>query len=259
MTAKLACTFYFSTHLQGRLEKELAANRATQLQLADKLDQLHTDLYRGKEKMDQFKLVMNWNQEEFAQWALAAKQKEEDNMALEQYQRQDEVKIREVTLQLEKLSTESLKRRRDLAAEVTETQAAQIELNKTAQDFRQLHTERQDLVQQWDTAVAAMHRRYACMHIWLQNMSCACWPQGPVTAASASVHVVKASISCATFCIQTAYTASAVSRSRCCQPACNCGSSAKYAAMDGDSLAAFAGECDSSLTRQQLGRHCLTA
>ena len=148
-----------SSGLQGRLEKELAASRDVQLQLADKLDNLHTDLYRGKEKMDQFKLVMNWNQEEFAQWALAARQKEEDNMALEQYQRQDEVKLREITVQLEKLSTEALRKRHELASEVTETQAAQIELNKTAQDFRQLHSERQELVQQWDTAVAAMHRR----------------------------------------------------------------------------------------------------
>ena len=144
---------------QGRLEKELAANRNTQQQLADKLDRLHTDLYRGKEKMDQFKLVMNWNQEEFAQWALAAKQKEEDNLALQQYQQQDEVRTRDMTMQLEKLSTEALRKRADLDAEVTETQAAQIELNKTAQDFRQLHTERQDLVEQWDTAIAAMHRR----------------------------------------------------------------------------------------------------
>lgn len=136
-----------------------------QLQLADKLDQLHTDLYRGKEKMDQFKLVMNWNQEEFSQWALAAKQKEEDNMALEQYQRQDEVKMREITVQLEKMSTEALNKRHELAAEVTETQAAQIELNKTAEDFRQLHTERQELVQQWDTAVAAMHRRDAAIQL----------------------------------------------------------------------------------------------
>lgn len=144
---------------QGRLEKEIAASRSTQLEMAEKLDQLHTDLYRGKEKMDQFKLVMNWNQEEFAQWALAAKQKEEDNIALEQYRRQDEVKMREVTMQLEKLSTEALRKRHELASEVTETQAAQIELNKTAEDFRQLHAERQELVQQWDTAVAAMHRR----------------------------------------------------------------------------------------------------
>ncbi len=150
---------------QGRLEKELTASRGVQLELADKLDQLHTDLYRGKEKMDQFKLVMNWNQEEFAQWALAAKQKEEDNMALEQYQRQDEVKMRDISVQLEKLSTEALKKRHDLASEVTETQAAQIELNKTAEDFRQLHAERQELVQQWDTAVAAMHRRDAAIQL----------------------------------------------------------------------------------------------
>lgn len=109
--------------------------------------------------MDQFKLVMNWNQEEFAQWALAAKQKEEDNLALQQYQQQDEVRTRDMTMQLEKLSTQALRKRADLDAEVTETQAAQIELNKTAQDFRQLHTERQELVEQWDTAIAAMHRR----------------------------------------------------------------------------------------------------
>ncbi|KAL3156428.1 hypothetical protein ABBQ38_000737 [Trebouxia sp. C0009 RCD-2024] len=149
----------------GRLEKEVAASRTTQLEMADKLDQLHTDLYRGKEKMDQFKLVMNWNQEEFAQWALAAKQKEEDNLALEQYQRQDEAKMREVTMQLEKLSTAALRKRHELASEVTETQAAQIELDKTAQDFRQLHAERQELVQQWDTAVAAMHRRDAAIQL----------------------------------------------------------------------------------------------
>ena len=48
---------------------------AQQQQLTDKLDMLHTEIYRGNERMDQFKLVMNWNQEEFAQWALAAKQK----------------------------------------------------------------------------------------------------------------------------------------------------------------------------------------
>lgn len=162
-------------HAQGRLEKEVAASRSTQLEMADKLDQLHTDLYRGKEKMDQFKLVMNWNQEEFAQWALAAKQKEEDNMALEQYQRQDEAKIRDVTMQLEKLSIEALQKRHELGSEVTETQAAQIELNKTAQDFRQLHSERQELVQQWDTAVAAMHRRWAkqCSHFSTSSMQ---WP-----------------------------------------------------------------------------------
>ena len=43
---------------------------------------------------------MNWNQEELEQWALAARQKEEDNLTLEKYRRSDEAKIKELTLQI---------------------------------------------------------------------------------------------------------------------------------------------------------------
>jgi len=55
--------------------------------------------------MEQFKLEMNWNQEELEQWSLAAKQKEEDNLALEKYRRHDEIKIKELNLEIEKLTT----------------------------------------------------------------------------------------------------------------------------------------------------------
>ncbi len=33
----------------------------------------------------QFKLLMNWNQEELDQWSVAQQQKEEDNQALDKY------------------------------------------------------------------------------------------------------------------------------------------------------------------------------
>jgi len=42
---------------------------------------------------------------------------------------------------------------------VTETQARQIELDKTADDFRALHRERRELVAQWENSVAAMQQR----------------------------------------------------------------------------------------------------
>jgi hypothetical protein len=42
---------------------------------------------------------------------------------------------------------------------VTDTQAQQIVLDKTADDFRRLHAERQALVRQWEAAVAAMQAR----------------------------------------------------------------------------------------------------
>ncbi|CAE7381010.1 Asah1, partial [Symbiodinium necroappetens] len=39
-----------------------------------------------------FKLEMNWNQEELEQWAIAARQKEEDELTLEKYRRADDSK-----------------------------------------------------------------------------------------------------------------------------------------------------------------------
>ena len=48
----------------------------------DRTNAIQTDIFNGNEKLDQFKLEMNWNQEELEQWALAAAQKEEDNLAL---------------------------------------------------------------------------------------------------------------------------------------------------------------------------------
>ncbi len=86
--------------------------------------------------MDQFKLEMNWNQEELEQWALATRQKEEDHLTLEKYRRADETKIKELTLQIEKLTILVSKKQAELDKEVTETQAAQIELDKTAQEFK---------------------------------------------------------------------------------------------------------------------------
>lgn len=74
--------------------------------------------------MEQNKLEMNWNQEELEQWALAARQKEEDNLTLEKYKRADEVKIKELNLAIEKLTAEVGRKNNELEKEITETQAS---------------------------------------------------------------------------------------------------------------------------------------
>eukprot|EP00741_Cyanophora_paradoxa_P020955 tig00021319_g20230.t1 len=143
----------------GRVKSDIVklTKRATELQ--DQLNIVQNAIFRGNEKMDQFKLLMNWNQEEIEQWALAARQKEDDNLALQKYMRADELKLKELNLQIEKLAKEVQTKKRELESEVTETQAAQIELDKTAEDFRQLHHERQELVTQWEEAINAMQKR----------------------------------------------------------------------------------------------------
>ena len=104
--------------------------------MQDKVTVLQNSIFKATEQMDQFKLLMNWNQEEIEQWALAQRQKEEDNAALEKYRNQDASKIKELQLTQEKVSRAVVSKKEELENEVMETQAAQIQLDKAAEDFR---------------------------------------------------------------------------------------------------------------------------
>ena len=143
----------------GRLKNEIEKldNRIADQQ--DRLNNIQNMIFKANEKMDQFKLEMNWNQEELEQWALAARQKEEDNLTLEKYRRADEAKIKELTLQIEKLTIEVARKANELEREVTETQAAQIELDKTAEEFKRMHNERHQLYLQWQETVENSRKR----------------------------------------------------------------------------------------------------
>jgi len=141
--------------IQQNLEKEVHGKEDAQ----DRLNIVQNAIFKANEKMDKFKLNMNWNQEELEQWALAAKQKEEDNLAMAKYTRADEAKIKELTLALEKVTVQCNAAKEELETEVTETQAKQIELDKTADEFRALHRERQQLVRQWQESLESMKRR----------------------------------------------------------------------------------------------------
>lgn len=70
----------------------------------ERLNDTQNQIFKGNEKMDQFKLKMNFNQEELEQWALAARQKEDDNITLEKYKRADDAKIKELNLVTERLT-----------------------------------------------------------------------------------------------------------------------------------------------------------
>eukprot|EP01083_Nonionella_stella_P066603 175544_1 len=76
-------------HLKRLAERELertdADKRKIEKEIGDiqnKLNNVHNQIFSSNEKLEQFKLRMNWNQEELDNWALASKQKEDDYMAL---------------------------------------------------------------------------------------------------------------------------------------------------------------------------------
>jgi len=143
----------------GRIQAEIRRLNAVKEEYNDRTNAIQTELFSGNEKLDQFKLKMNWNQEELEQWALAARQKEEDELALETYKRQDEMKIRDLTLEIERITMSNAKKRTELDNEVTETQAQQIVMEKVAEQFRGLHEDRKTLIQQWEDAVNTLKLR----------------------------------------------------------------------------------------------------
>ncbi|EFN56849.1 hypothetical protein CHLNCDRAFT_144442 [Chlorella variabilis] len=153
----------------GRLRADIARLQQRRGELEQSATAMQTEAFQAGERMDQFKLVQNWNQargaripaEELEQWLAAATQKEEDNLALERYRRQDEARVKELGMQLEQAAREAHQTQRDLDDEITETQAAQTELSKAAQDFRRLHAERQELLQQWEGVLEAIRKRDA--------------------------------------------------------------------------------------------------
>jgi hypothetical protein len=84
-------------------------------------------------------VLMNWSQEELEQWTATQRQKEEDNAAIERYRAQDSVKIKELDLAIERMNRSVASKRAELEKEVTETQSAQMQLQKAADDFARLH------------------------------------------------------------------------------------------------------------------------
>merc|ERR1711877_30034 len=98
----------------GRLKAEIVRLSKVTEDTQDQINTFSNELMRGNEKLDQFKLEMNWNQEELEQWAIAARQKEEDEMTLEKYRRADDSKVRELTLAVERLTVENAQKRKDL-------------------------------------------------------------------------------------------------------------------------------------------------
>eukprot|EP00955_Chlamydomonas_euryale_P027376 288760-Chlamydomonas_euryale.AAC.1 len=92
--------------------------QAEREELAGKVTSLQNQIYKATEKMEQFKLLMNWNQEEIEQWALAQRQKEEDNAALEKYHHQDSARVRDLLMQQEKTSKAVVAKKAELDDEV---------------------------------------------------------------------------------------------------------------------------------------------
>ena len=122
--------------------------------------QVHqTTISKHKERMDALKSELKWNEQELQAWIEKTKLVDDDAEVIEKYTRADEAKVKALTLEIDKLTQEAAKAYRELEAELTETHAQQMSLDKAAEDFRRIHAERQQLISMWEQTVSRMQAR----------------------------------------------------------------------------------------------------
>uniref|UniRef100_UPI00358DEBDC coiled-coil domain-containing protein 39-like n=1 Tax=Myxine glutinosa TaxID=7769 RepID=UPI00358DEBDC len=135
-----------------RLDEVLAAQK-------DVHNQKQIQAECARTRLDVLSREMRLGQDELEAWVAQVTQQDEDALALQRYTQQDDGRIKDLMLKMEKLTKEVKHKRRQLDNEFTETTMAQIQLKKTTEEFKLLHQERQDLVSQWELAIKRMRRR----------------------------------------------------------------------------------------------------
>ncbi|XP_066474956.1 coiled-coil domain-containing protein 39 [Tiliqua scincoides] len=143
----------------GRLTSEIQRLENELVSLREKKNSQENNVFKVTQKLEALRCQINWDQQALEAWLEESARKDNDAVTIQKYAEQDDGKLRALTLQIEMLTVQCNQRRRILDNELTETLAAQIELDKTAEDFRRVHHERQELIRQWENTIEQMQKR----------------------------------------------------------------------------------------------------
>ncbi|XP_075274387.1 coiled-coil domain-containing protein 39 isoform X2 [Opisthocomus hoazin] len=143
----------------GRLKSEIKRLEDETVSLREKKNSQENTISKTTKKLEKLKQQMNCDEEVLESWIKESNRKDNDAITIQKYAQQDEGKLGALTLQVEKLTMQANQKRKSLDNELTETITAQIELDKTAEDFRRVHQERQEVIRQWENAIQQMQKR----------------------------------------------------------------------------------------------------
>eukprot|EP00842_Homolaphlyctis_polyrhiza_P006136 jgi/Hompol1/6523/HPOL_005009-RA len=101
----------------GRLTLEIKQIGNSVSDITDHLNTLQNSIYRGNERIEAIRTELKLETDELTEWLRVQSEKEEDNMALIKYSKEDEAKIKELNLSIEKFMQEVNKKKATLSAE----------------------------------------------------------------------------------------------------------------------------------------------
>ncbi|XP_072897358.1 coiled-coil domain-containing protein 39-like isoform X3 [Hemitrygon akajei] len=146
-------------HEMQRLKQEIQRLENELVLLRERKNIMENNIYRYSQKIEDLKCQLNWDKQALEAWLEESTKTDEDTITIQKYAKEDEGKIREITVQMERMTNDANKKRKLLDNEMTETIAAQMELDKIAHDFRRSHSERQELIRQWQNIIEQMNKR----------------------------------------------------------------------------------------------------
>ncbi|XP_060098554.1 coiled-coil domain-containing protein 39 [Heteronotia binoei] len=143
----------------GRLKSEIQRLENETVSLREKKISQENNVFKLTQKLEALRCQMNWDQQALEAWLEESARKDNDTLVIQKYAQEDDGKLRALTMKIELLTVDCNHRRKLLDNELTETLAAQIELDKAAEDFRRVHHERQELIRQWENTIEQMQKR----------------------------------------------------------------------------------------------------
>ncbi|CAF4852873.1 unnamed protein product, partial [Rotaria sp. Silwood1] len=87
------------------------------------------------------------------------KKNDDETFCLMKYTQQDNIRIKELTAEMERDSEKSIKLKRAVEERRIEYYSLQVELDKIADTFRRSHMQRQQLIKRWETILEQMQRK----------------------------------------------------------------------------------------------------
>ncbi|XP_071508551.1 coiled-coil domain-containing protein 39-like [Diadema antillarum] len=144
---------------EGRLKQEIIRLENDLADIKERKNIFQNTIFKNTQKLEELKSQLNWDQQALEAWLEESARKDEDFMTIAKYTQLDDAKIKELSLQMERMTEMSQKKKKVLDNEMTETLTAQLEMDKTAEEFRKAHNDRQQLIEQWEATIEQMQRR----------------------------------------------------------------------------------------------------
>ncbi|KAJ1516149.1 Coiled-coil domain-containing protein 39 [Coelomomyces lativittatus] len=143
----------------GRLSQDIKNFQKEAIELMSQSTATQNSIYRVSEKIAKLKTTLKCDTKETEDWLKVQQEKEEDNLILLKYTKEDDQKIRDLAFQIEKLMKQVHQKKAQLSHDLTEAQVSRMEVVRATDEFRKLHDERKELLKQWEQTILSAQNK----------------------------------------------------------------------------------------------------